>query len=478
MTTPLRPLLLLSLVACSESGLIPEEKELPGDEDSVTDSRIDSLPPEDSPPDSEPEQFCVLSVPDAVAWECTEVGETAVQALVVQNSGLIPCSILEITADSGAFVVENASFPVDIPVGEEHSFDLRYTATDRSGGSARVTVLPDSGPSLQVQLQVDACPVETEVPFFAFAAPDQPGIAVLRSRGDGSFDAPVYMGTARSGWAGVVIADGNGDGFWEVYARADDNHLYRYDSPTWAETDLGSIGFDPAGAGDLNGDGAPDLFGLRDSSKEGDVLLGDGQGNFIALSDAFDTTSTWTGYSMSVAYHSGDLTGDGRLDLVVVEYVGVSSTTSTIWIYEGLGDGSFSLPTAEGSVPTGCNGVDIADLNNDGLLDVICGGDDDGDGGQLYWLPGDGSGLGAALELVDATGANETGNNNPGACLPRLHDWNSDGFADLLVAMETDPYQQSREAQSYQSQGGQAFSLIGRPVQSGKMNLQFAVPVP
>jgi hypothetical protein len=478
MIPSLRILLFLPLIACSESGLIPEEKELPGDEDSVTDSRIDSLPPDDSPPDSEPEQFCVLSVPDAVAWDCTEVGETGVQALVVQNSGLIPCSILEITADSGAFVLENASFPVDIPVGEEHSFDLRYTATDRSGGSALLTVSPDSGPSLQVQLQVDACPVETEIPFFAFAAPDRAGIAVLRSQGNGSFDAPDYVGTARSGWAGVVIGDDNGDGFWEVYARADDDHLYRYDSPLWTETDLGIVSFDPTGAGDLNGDGALDLYGLRDGSKEGDVLLGDGQGNFLAFSDAFDTTDTWTGYSMSVAYHSGDLTGDGRLDLVVVEYTGMSTTNSKIWIYEGLGDGSFLAPVTGGYVPTGCNGVDVADLDNDGFLDVICGGDDDGDGGQLYWLPGDGSGLGTALELADATGAEETGNNNPGACLPRLHDWDSDGFADLLVAMETDPYQQSREAQSWLSQGGQAFSLLGRPVLSGKMNLQFAVPVP
>jgi len=113
--------------------------------------------------------------------------------------------------------------------------------------------------------------------------------------------------------------------------------------------------------GDFNGDGVSDLAitGLGEGNVSGvTILLADGQGGLGA--PAF----TPLGSSL-IFVQTSDLNGDGKLDLVLSDYV-----AAVVWVSLGNGDGTFLpaafYPTAFGNAV----GSLIADLNGDGVPDV------------------------------------------------------------------------------------------------------------
>ncbi len=107
---------------------------------------------------------------------------------------------------------------------------------------------------------------------------------------------------------------------------------------------------------DLNGDGHEDIV-LGVGGWIG-VLLGRGDGTFNSL-PVQEAGTGWVRH-MAVA----DLDGDGWLDVVTANSDGY---VSVLW---GLGDGTFEHPEryAVGYV---ANSVTLADLNDDGLVDII-----------------------------------------------------------------------------------------------------------
>ena len=122
--------------------------------------------------------------------------------------------------------------------------------------------------------------------------------------------------------------------------------------------------------GDLNGDGYLDAYLAITPDGEpyihpDSLLLNDGQGGFIDSGQNF-------GASASFSVELGDVTGDGLLDLVVGWY-GVK-------VYRNYGGGTFRGHYSVSDVQDGIYSLHIAlaDLNNDGYLDVFgagcCGG--------------------------------------------------------------------------------------------------------
>jgi len=120
----------------------------------------------------------------------------------------------------------------------------------------------------------------------------------------------------------------------------------------------------PLAAGDLNSDGAPDLIGFEANAVLVS-LLGNGDGTFLLASE--EPLDRWVSQ-----VELADLNQDGRLDLVVGPACGNGAA-----IWNGNGDGTFigtgiSLPVGQGP-----HGLAVADLNGDTLPELIVTNSDD-----------------------------------------------------------------------------------------------------
>ena len=116
----------------------------------------------------------------------------------------------------------------------------------------------------------------------------------------------------------------------------------------------------------------------------------------------------------------GDVNSDGKLDLVVANYTG-----NTLGVLLGKGDGTFQ--TVVTFNPGGLNprGIAIADLNRDGKLDLAVLVVDGASGGVAVLL-GNGD---ASFQAAVIYGSNSSGGNDLAVA-----DVNRDGIPDLIVA--------------------------------------------
>jgi len=161
--------------------------------------------------------------------------------------------------------------------------------------------------------------------------------------------------------------------------------------------------------GDLNGDGDLDLVAANYGGDNVSVLLGAGNGTFAAASN-------YAAGSAPVSVATGDLDHDGYLDLVTVNY-----SSGTVSVLPGFGNGAFDDPVgyAVGSAPIS---VTAGDLDGDGNLDLAVA---NYTGGNVSVLLGFGDGT------FDAA-ANFTTGANPHSV--GIGDLDGDGNLDLAVA--------------------------------------------
>lgn len=163
--------------------------------------------------------------------------------------------------------------------------------------------------------------------------------------GDFNLDTKADVALTRNGHFSVVtIMFGNGSGGFSGQT----------DFPTAIVTS------ESLTVGDLNADSKPDLVIGSPSGGAFSVLLNDGSGGFSA--PTLHTLNTNTGQS-SVAT-IGDFTGDGKVDLVVANYM-----RDKLALLPGDGTGGFGSTTF---FNVGENPKSLAqgDFNGDGLLDV------------------------------------------------------------------------------------------------------------
>ncbi len=239
---------------------------------------------------------------------------------------------------------------------------------------------------------------------------DNPHGVLYRNRGDGAFeDVTRKSGLTRTAWGmGVSFGDYDNDGFADIYLNnLGANVLYRnrgdgtFEDVTERAGVAGSGWTSSSAFGDYDGDGDLDLFACNyihydfDNLQPPDPKLvchyrgttipcgplglqagsnrlyrnnGDGTFTDVTAESGLDENNRY--YSLGVVW--ADLDGDGDQDL----YLANDSTPNQLYVNQG--NGAFEemgllsgLATSAAGDFQGGMGVDAADYDNDGRLDVF-----------------------------------------------------------------------------------------------------------
>lgn len=243
--------------------------------------------------------------------------------------------------------------------------------------------------------------------------PESPRVFIHFGRNDGTFQAisgPSFLAAAADDFA---VGDFNGDGrddIVSVFADIATAHVYlageagTFSSGIVSRTARGPIS---VASGDFNGDGRLDLVtGAVQPNREVSVLLGNGDGTIASPSHVFVPI----GASVTA---SADLNKDGLLDLIVA-----NSEANTISVLLGQGNGGFVLH-ATYQTDQEPSAIAIGDLNRDGRLDVVVA---NRQAGTIAVYLGIGDGGLRHVESLNAGGL---------VTAVRVGDFNNDGRIDL-----------------------------------------------
>jgi Bacterial Ig-like domain (group 3)/FG-GAP-like repeat len=210
-------------------------------------------------------------------------------------------------------------------------------------------------------------------------------VGVLLGNGDGTFQ-PAATYEDIEGVASIAIADVNGDGKLDVVAlgpcpgpgdlcsngggavsvlRGHGDGTFGPGSPFY---DSGGRYPKSIEVADLNGDSKPDVVVANLCTSQGctqggvvGVLLGTGD-----TVNPFQPVVVYSGGSRTVDVAIADVNGDGKPDILEVDFGGAG-------VLLGNGDGTFQPRVGYDTGGSTCCSLVVADVNGDGKLDLIVG---------------------------------------------------------------------------------------------------------
>jgi len=203
------------------------------------------------------------------------------------------------------------------------------------------------------------------------------GLVVLLGNGDGTFEAPLPV--FQQNLYTVRVGDLNGDGIPDIAVTvpvgggfipigASLALLTGKGDGTFSETGTFGLGFTPWAAltiADFNHDGAPDIAVVSESALT--TLLNDGKGGFKVV---VNNGQPW---DFAPGIVAADFNGDGVLDLAVTyQAVTNGGPAGSTAILLGKGDGTYQT-TASFLTATYFSQIVAMDLNGDGHIDLAEG---------------------------------------------------------------------------------------------------------
>ena len=238
-------------------------------------------------------------------------------------------------------------------------------------------------------------------------------IVAMLGNGDGTFQAPVNIGP---GSGTLVLTDINGDGIPDLIALCQYAQVEVY--PGRGNGMFGApLGFfsnySPTAmvVADFNNDGIPDVATANNfSNSTVAIMLATKQGHLLAPQSYVLPVSEGGPTFVS------DLNGDGILDIVTLEGQGTRFYTLL-----GNGHGGFRPPTLSGTAEFTYFAA-MADVNNDGVPDIVTSSQYSSSDIQVLLGRGDGS-------FRHAISLSVGGSGGP----PVLADVNGDGILDLVL---------------------------------------------
>lgn len=255
-------------------------------------------------------------------------------------------------------------------------------------------------------------------------------LSLLLGRVDGGFSPARAFDAGTQNYSIVGVADFDSDGHEDVmvarsFGIGSEDLLILYGdgaSNFVPSAPLGSDATDYVRIGDVNGDGRPDITGLKYHGSPGSslvVILNRG-------SRTFERASETAPMSRPAAVVLGDLNGDGRPEVIVT-----FGSLNGLGVLMNRGDGSFLAPAVYAQF--GARSPVVADFTGDSVPDVaVCSPDQ----ASVSVLPNIGDGRLVSPHYYGDGFLSHLANS------VRLADLDGDGSLDLVDVLSTNPGRQ------------------------------------
>jgi Bacterial Ig-like domain (group 3)/FG-GAP-like repeat len=268
-----------------------------------------------------------------------------------------------------------------------------------------------------------------DVALSTAGTPANPAVEVLLGNGDGSFRPNHLILPVAQTPLSVAAGDFDGNGALDLVTANSNGTvsvlLGNGGGSFRPRVDL-AVGGVPVtvAVGDFNGDGRLDVATAQQLTDTVSVLLGHGDGTFARPQVFAASGQNFTPQSMAL----GDVNGDGKLDLAIKSVSFLDSDAFQVGVLLGNADGTFQAPLLAPAQPDGSGDLALGDFNNDGRMDVAVADQLGASTGDLSVFFGNGDGTFQPFLRLDLP----TGGNDPLGVAAA--DLNGDGLADLVAA--------------------------------------------